>query len=101
MSLALIEDFAAATAGLRLAMRNADLSDIEKAMMRFRTALDAVQAVGAWRSDPALKARVKQIMTELESSRTLACLLGDMAAQMHARVAAQNLDIPQPLYGRR
>jgi hypothetical protein len=101
MSLALIEDLGAATTGLKRAMQGSDLSDIEKAMARFRTSLEAVQAVGAWRSDPALKARVGELMKELESSRMLACLLGDMSGQLHAAIAAQHPDAPQPLYGPR
>lgn len=100
MSLALIEDLAEATADLRKAMREADLSDIEKAMAHFRGALDAIQNIGAWRSDPELKARIKQVMGELESSRMLACLMGDMSSQMQTALAARNLDAPQPLYGR-
>jgi hypothetical protein len=100
MSLALIDNLSEATVTLRVAMREYDLSGIEKAMVRFRNALDAVQDVGAWHSDPELKARVKQVMAELESSRMLACLLGDMSSQMQTALAAQNLDAPQPLYGR-
>ena len=98
MSLALIEDLTKATAALRQAMQQSDLGDIETAMMRFRAATEAVQAIGAWRTDPQLKARVKALKSELESSRTLACLLGDMSGQMHAALAARNLDAPQPTY---
>lgn len=99
MSLAVIEDLAQASGELRTAMQKADLGDIETAMLRFRTAIEAVQAVGSWRADPQIKARVKDLMGELDSSRTLACILGDMSGQMHASVASQNLDIPQPIYG--
>jgi len=98
MSLALIDDLASATAGLRQAMERAELSGIELAMARFRTSLEAVQAVSEWRTDPQLKLRVGELMAELTSSRMLACLLGDTTGQMHAAVSAQNLDIPQPLY---
>jgi hypothetical protein len=97
-SAALIDDFATAAAALRTAMQGADLSAIEQAMAQFRTALEAVQSVGAWTADPALKARVADIRAELESSRMLACLLGDIAGQLHQAKAHRNPDSPQPLY---
>ncbi|MBT2187065.1 hypothetical protein [Sphingobium nicotianae] len=98
MSLALIDDLSAAAAHLRAAMQKADLSDIETAMIRFRTAMDAVQPLGAWRSNAELKARVKTVIAELDSSRMLACLLADLAGLKHAAFAAQNVDAPQALY---
>ena len=101
MSLAVIEDLGKAAAALKAAMQKADLTDIEKAMAHFRASLDTVQAVGAWRSDPALNARVVELMQELESSRMLACILGDLSGQMHAAVAARHPDMPQTLYGPR
>ncbi len=101
MSLALVDDLSAATAHLRAAMQKADLSDIEKAMARFRGAIEAIEAVGAWRSNSDLRERVKTVIAELESSRMLACLLGDMTGQMHAAFAARNPDAPQPLYSPR
>jgi aminopeptidase N len=101
MSLDLVDSLSAATAQLRAAMQKADLSDIEKAMAQFRDSIEAIEAVGAWRSNPQLKARVQSVMAELESARMLACLLGDMTGQMHAAYAARNMDAPQPLYGPR
>jgi len=79
----------------------AHLAAIEQAMGRFRAAMEAVQAVGASRTDPALKARIRDVVGDLESSRTLACLLGDMAGQMHMANAARNPDAPQKLYAPR
>jgi len=101
MSLALVEDLATATAQLRGAMQRADLSEIEKAMAGFRESMEAVQAVGAWKTDPVLKARVKEIVAELESSRVLASLMGDMTGQLHDAAAARDPNVPQTLYGRR
>lgn len=101
MSLALVDELGAATAQLRGAMQQADLHAVEKAMARFRAATHAVQALGAGRPDPALKTRIKEIIGDLESSRMLACLLGDMAGQMHTAQAARNPDAPQSLYGPR
>jgi Spy/CpxP family protein refolding chaperone len=99
MSFALIEDLSAASTQLRAAMQRADLPDIESSMERFRSSLAAVQAVGAWRANPEAKAKIKALAEELESSRALACLLGDMTGQMNSAMAARNLDAPQTLYG--
>jgi hypothetical protein len=100
MSLSLIENFAAATGSLRVAMQSADPQAIETAMGLFRTSLDAIKAVESWERNPAVKARFGDLIEELDSSRMLACLLGDMTAQMHSAVASRDLDAPQPLYQR-
>jgi len=100
MSLALIDAFADAATGLRKAMQAADLAEIETATTQFQAALAAVQAVGAWRSDPEAKARVKVLIEELDASRILACLLGDLAGQKHMALAKADPNAPQPLYGR-
>lgn len=100
MSLALVENLADATGRLRIAMQQSDLSDIEKAMARFRQSMEALQAVGAWRADPVLKDRVKTVIDELESSRSLACMLGDLAGQMHLAYANRTPDAPQAVYQR-
>lgn len=100
MSLALIDTFADAAAELRKAMQAADLAAMEAATARFQASLAAVQGVGAWRSNPEAKARVKALIEELDASRTLACLLGDLAGQKHMALAKANPDAPQPLYGR-
>lgn len=100
MSLALIDDLAKAAAQLYQAMQASDLGAIEGATAGFREALGAVQAVGAWRSDPALKARVGDLVGTLEASRMLACLLGDMTGQMHAAIASRAPDIPPSTYQR-
>ncbi|HWJ69328.1 MAG TPA: hypothetical protein VNS79_04690 [Sphingobium sp.] len=100
MSLDLIDALAEAAAHLRAAMQAADLSAIEQATARFQTALTAVQGVGAWRTNPEAKARVKRLIEELDAARTLACLLGDRAGQQHLAIAQANPDAPQPLYER-
>lgn len=100
MSLALIDDLSEATGRLRTAMQSSDLSAIEQAMAEFRQAVAAVQAIGAWRVAPELRERIDALRTELESSRMLACLLGDMTGQMHSAIAASAPDAPQPLYQR-
>lgn len=100
MALALIDDLSNATATLRKAMQDADLSAMDAAMARFGTAVEAVQAVGAWRADGELKDLIKSVIEELEASRRLACLMGDMAGQMHMAFASRNPDAQQTLYQR-
>lgn len=100
MSLTLVDALSDATAQLRAAMQAADLAEIDNATARFQAALAAVQGVGAWRADPAVKAQIKALIEELDASRTLACLLSDMAGQRHLALARANPDAPQPLYER-
>jgi len=100
MSLALIDHLAQAAADLRAAMKAADLDTIDAATERFRAALHDVQAVGAWRGDSQLKARIAELIEELEGSRRLAHLLADLSGRMHMAIAARNPDTPQPLYHR-
>ncbi|MCW2337702.1 hypothetical protein M2337_001935 [Sphingobium sp. B2D3A] len=100
MNLSIIENFAAATGSLRVAMQSADPQAIETAMDLFRISLDAIKSIETWERDPAIKARFSDLIEELDSSRMLACLLGDMTTQMHGAIADRDLDVPQPLYQR-
>src|SRR5690554_1948556 len=100
MSLDLIDALSDAAAQLRAAMQAADLGVIEQATAQFQAALAAVQGVGAWRTNPEAKARIKGLIEELDAARTLACLLGDRAGQQHLAIARANPDAPQPLYER-
>jgi len=98
MPLLLINDLADAATELRTAMKAADVDAIDAATGRFTLALQAVQAVGAWRGDSQLKARIGELLGELEGTRRLACLLGDLSGQRHMAIASRNPDAPQPLY---
>jgi|GEM_PF-2534162 len=98
MSLALINDLVAASSSLRGAMRAADPNAIETAALDLQTALAAVKSVETWGADPGLKARLSDALLDLDSSRMLACLLGDRAGQMQSALASRNPDAPQPLY---
>jgi len=100
MSLELIDHLARTAADLRGAMKTADLEAIQVATDRFHTALQQVQAVGAWRSDSQLKARIGELIEELEGTRRLACVLADVSGQAHMAMAGRNPDAPQPLYQR-
>lgn len=98
MSLAVIDDLAVATSQLRTAMQATDLSAIEKSLSEFRAAVAAVKAVGDWRGNAQAKERAETLLAELESSRMLAFLLGDMVGQMQIALAEKAGDQPQPVY---
>ena len=98
MSLAIVENFAAASGDLHVAMKSADVAVIETAITAFRTSLDAVQGVENWEATPDLKARCSDIIGQLDSSRMLARLLGDVTGQIHSARAANDMNLQQPLY---
>ena len=98
MSHSVIEDVAAATATLRSAMHSADPAEIEKAIAGFHSSLEMLTTVESWEKDPAIKARLSEILADLDSSRMLACLLDDVTAQKQAVLARRDFDAPQPLY---
>jgi hypothetical protein len=98
MSRALIEELAAAAGALRTAMQTAETAEIEKVLDRFRISLEAVKHVESWNEEPALKAKLAELMAELDSSHMLACLLGDRTGQMQGLLASRDPDAPQPLY---
>ena len=101
MSLAIVENFAAASGDLHVAMKAADVGMIETAISAFRTSLDAVQSVENWDATPELKARCSDIIGQLDNSRMLARLLGDITGQIHNARAANDMTLQQPLYSPR
>ncbi len=101
MPLAIVENFAAATGDLHVAMKSADVAVIETAISAFRTSLDAVQSVENWEATPDLKARCSEIIGQLDSSRMLARLLGDITGQIRSARAANDMSLQQPLYSPR
>ena len=101
MSLAIVENFAAASGDLHVAMRSADVAVIENAITAFRTSLEAVQSVENWEATPDLKLRCSEIISQLDSSRMLARLRGDVTGQIHSARAANDMSLQQPLYSAR
>jgi len=66
---------------LRGTMQGGDPEKILDAFTDFVTALETVRGIGAWRAEPALKERLQDLQTRLESDQTLARLLGDLTRQ--------------------
>ncbi len=89
--------------GLRGAMEASDADAILLHTRQFTEALEAVQALGAVRADPAARERVRQLMARLESDRIFARLITGMIDEKLS-CAGSRPDAPAgvPLtYGRR
>lgn len=86
---------------LRQAMEDGDPDSMTEAMTAFAAALEPLRGIGAWHTDPALKTRLRAIMTRLESDRHLSFLLGDLVRQRLSLLAGSTLDATAPItYGR-
>ncbi|WP_443970460.1 hypothetical protein [Sphingobium sp. CR28] len=81
-------------------MEASDAARIEAAIDEMRQAIDQVKEIGAVRADPAIRKQLETLLPQLDSSRMLACLLGDLAGQKLATLSSANGDIPHPLYSR-
>ncbi|HEX7822564.1 MAG TPA: hypothetical protein VF463_18320 [Sphingobium sp.] len=102
MSEAAIDRLDTAAKSLRKAMEAGDPDRMTEAMTVFSAALDIVRGVGAWRADPILKARLRAIMTRLESDQHLSRLLGDHVRQRLSLLAGTTSDATAPVtYGRK
>jgi hypothetical protein len=100
MTLPAVENLSCVTAQLRAAMEAGDATLIEAGIEHLRQAIEQVKAIGAIRADPAIKKQLEKLLPQLDSSRMLACLLGDLAGQKLATLSSANGDIPHPLYSR-
>ena len=100
MALAAVKNLSSVTSRLRSAMEASDAARIEAAIEDMRQAIEQVKAIGAVRADPAIRKQLETLLPQLDSSRMLACLLGDLAGQKLATLSSANREIPQQLYGR-
>lgn len=101
MSETAIDSLDTAALGLRKAMEGSDPDTIDKAMSAFAAALETLRGVGAWHADPALKERLRLILTRLESDKRLALLLGDLVRQRLASLSGTMPDSTGSMtYGR-
>ncbi len=100
MAFAAVKNLSSVTARLRLAMEASDAARIEAAIDEMRQAVEQVKEIGAVRADPAIRKQLETLLPQLDSSRMLACLLGDLAGQKLATLSSANGDIPHPLYSR-
>ena len=87
---------------LRGTMHGGDPETILEALSAFVAALETVRGIGAWRPDPALKARLADLQVRLESDHTLSRLLGDLTRQRLDLLAGTSAaDTVRVTYGRR
>src|SRR3546814_2949982 len=77
-----------------------DAAEIEAATQRIAKAASAVRAIGVWRSDEAVKDRLKALQPLMESARIRTNLLADHANRRLAILAAQGAETAPLVYGR-
>ncbi|WP_340267362.1 hypothetical protein [Sphingobium mellinum] len=88
LGLAALDDLLNAFEALRAALDGSDPATIEAATSRIDRATTAARAIGAWRSDEAVKARLTALLPLLESARVRLNVLTDQAGQRLAILAS-------------
>lgn len=100
LGLAALDDLLAASEQLRAALDGTDVGAIETAACRLDSCAAAVRAIGAWRCDEAIKARLTELLPLLESARVRLNLLNDHAGQRLSLLAAHGSTHAPLTYGR-
>lgn len=100
LGLAALDELTAAFEELRSVLDGNDPAAIESATSRIAKAASAVRAIGVWRSDEAVKDRLKALAPLMESARIRTNLLADHANQRLAILAAQGAETAPLTYGR-
>lgn len=88
MSVSHIDTLCEAFDALRAALDGNDVAAIDAAAVRVQRATADVRAVGAWRSDPALRERLKVLASLMESTRVRTSVLADQTRQRIDLLAA-------------
>lgn len=100
LSLAALDDLFDAFEDLRDVLDGTDAAAIEIASNRVAHTAQAVRAIGAWRSEPAVLARLNAMLPLLDSARMRVNLLADHANQRLAMLAAHGSCHAPLTYGR-
>lgn len=100
LGLAALDELNAAFEELRGALDGVEPTVIESAGQRIAKAAAAVRAIGVWRSDEAVKDRLKALAPLMESARIRTNLLADHASQRLAILAARGAEAAPLVYGR-
>ncbi|HJT40678.1 MAG TPA: hypothetical protein VJ762_10155 [Sphingobium sp.] len=100
LGLAALDDLFSAFEELRGALDGTDAVAIEAAANRIDRAAGAVRAIGAWRSDEAVKARLTALLPLLESARVRINVLTDHAGQRLSLLASHGSTQAPLTYGR-
>ncbi|HKY83012.1 MAG TPA: hypothetical protein VJM09_16265 [Sphingobium sp.] len=100
LGLAALDDLFSAFEELRAALDGTDAIAIEAAANRIDRAAASVRAIGAWRSDEAVKARLTALVPLLESARVRINVLADHAGQRLSILASHGSTQAPLTYGR-
>lgn len=100
LGLAALDELNAAFEEMRGALDGVEPAVIESAGQRIAKAAAAVRAIGVWRSDEAVKDRLKALAPLMESARIRTNLLADHASQRLAILAARGAEAAPLVYGR-
>jgi len=100
LGLAALDEMTAAFDALRTALDGRDAAVIDAATGRIGKAAAAVRAVGAWRADEDVTARLRQMKPLLEAARVRTAVLADQAGQRLSTLAAQGAATAPLTYGR-
>lgn len=93
---ALTEAFGA----LRAALDTRDAAAIMAASKAVRTACDDVRAQGAWRLDPAVRAKLEALVPMIEAARVRVNLASDDVRQRIAMLAQHGVETAAATYTR-
>lgn len=100
LGLAALDELGAAFEELRSVLDGTDPVAIESATRRIASAASAVRAIGVWRSDAAVRDRLKALQPLLESARVRTNLLADHVNQRLSILAARGAEHAPLTYGR-
>lgn len=100
LGLAALDELTAAFDELKAGLDGVDPAVIEAATRRIARAAAAARAIGVWRSDQAVRDRLKVLRPLMESARIRTNLLADHANQRLAILAAQGAETAPLVYGR-
>lgn len=78
MSEAALDMLSTRIGALRQALDTQDAETIEHAVAAAMPAIDAVRAQGAWRSDDRLRASLVALIRQLDASRVISNVMGDL-----------------------
>ena len=97
---AALDDLFSAFEELRVALDGTDVTAIDAAASRVSRCAVAVRAIGAWRADDAIRARVTALVPLIEAARVRINVLTDHASQRLTLLAAHGSTQAPLVYGR-
>jgi hypothetical protein len=100
MTSAVIDQLYDAFAALRDALDGDDIARVDAATLRVNRAVSEIRAVGAWRDEYGVRARLDRLLPLMEAARIRTSFLADQTRQRIA-ILAERGSVHAPLtYGR-